>query len=616
MASYVNEAINAVSHPAPYVITHGGVNGDDLDGDGEDDASEDGGGDGDGSNGGKKGGGSNETKASGWRRYLVARNVVGVLLVVAGIYGMVVGLSIRPTAIGTLVWLGLPVAFLMAVANGANDIANSMGTSVGAKALTLNQALLSGAVLEFLGAMTMGQFVSKTISKGVLRTEEFEQNSGLFALAMFSVLVAAAVTTMIATVYGYPISATHSIIGGLIATGLAAKGKAAVDTGGVTKTCVAWVASPLLGMLVAGIFYCIITKQVLQAVNPGKASESAQYVFVTLTVAVASSFILMKGPKQVQVRPYGAAVGVALGIGVVCAVGYYAYHRYQRKNRHQHEIAAPGADAGAKAEAEVGEVGRVAVGGGGGAGAAVAAAAEDGDGDGNLAVRTQSYTTAMGEPSTTSVAESSADQPSAPTAATVATTPTTTSLSTRAAQVSTASAGGGNLALITEARDQLAEISSPSQVPVRFRLPSLGLSPSSSRAESPPDGGRSSPSAHASENAYIDDNEGDDTTINNRTDSDGDGDGDGDGEDPNSTLDADDLARATAEQAAEQPFVPLLVLSALSVAFAHGGNDVGNAVGQSKTPLATENLLEDTDGLRRPPLERGTEQSTSDPSVG
>ena len=33
----------------------------------------------------------------------------------------------------------------------------------------------------------------------------------------------------------------------------------------------------------------------------------------------------------------------------------------------------------------------------------------------------------------------------------------------------------------------------------------------------------------------------------------------------------------------EKPFVPLLIVSALSVAFAHGGNDVGNAVG----PLAS-----------------------------
>ena len=37
--------------------------------------------------------------------------------------------------------------------------------------------------------------------------------------------------------------------------------------------------------------------------------------------------------------------------------------------------------------------------------------------------------------------------------------------------------------------------------------------------------------------------------------------------------------QASRLEAAEKPFVPLLILSAFTVAFAHGGNDVGNAVG-------------------------------------
>ena len=63
---------------------------------------------------------------------------------------------------------------LVAVANGANDIANSVGTSVGAKALTLRQAIFFGLTAEVLGAMTLGSLVAKTISKGVIAPEVFD----------------------------------------------------------------------------------------------------------------------------------------------------------------------------------------------------------------------------------------------------------------------------------------------------------------------------------------------------------------------------------------------------------------------------------------------------------
>ena len=120
-----------------------------------------------------------------------------------------------------------------------------MGTSVGAGALTLTQALVLGSIAEFLGAVTLGSFVSKTISKGlhscsvlyvyclgyfilyfqclvsqccltilsvsqgVIEPESYEDTPDLFSLAMFAVLWGAGATTLLATMFGLPISATH-----------------------------------------------------------------------------------------------------------------------------------------------------------------------------------------------------------------------------------------------------------------------------------------------------------------------------------------------------------------------------------------------------------------------
>ena len=46
-------------------------------------------------------------------------------------------------------WFTGVVAFIMAYGIGANDVANAFATSVGAKAITLNQALIIAAVMEF-----------------------------------------------------------------------------------------------------------------------------------------------------------------------------------------------------------------------------------------------------------------------------------------------------------------------------------------------------------------------------------------------------------------------------------------------------------------------------------
>jgi len=81
--------------------------------------------------------------------------------------------------------------FYMAWNIGANDVANAMGTSVGSGALTLRQAVLTAAVLEFSGALLMGTHVTSTMQKGILLASVFNGKDTLLFAGLLSSLAAA-----------------------------------------------------------------------------------------------------------------------------------------------------------------------------------------------------------------------------------------------------------------------------------------------------------------------------------------------------------------------------------------------------------------------------------------
>ena len=74
----------------------------------------------------------------------------------------------------------------MAYGVGANDVANAMGTSVGARAITIKQAIIIAMIFEFAGAYLAGGEVTSTIRSGIIDVETagFDVNPELLVYGM------------------------------------------------------------------------------------------------------------------------------------------------------------------------------------------------------------------------------------------------------------------------------------------------------------------------------------------------------------------------------------------------------------------------------------------------
>lgn len=172
----------------------------------------------------------------------------------------------------TLFILATLFGVFMAFNIGGNDVANSFGTSVGAGTLTIKQALIVAAIFEVSGAVIAGGAVTKTIRKGIVDLSTITVEPMQFVYIMMSALLAAAIWLLLATKRGWPVSTTHSIIGGIVGSSItlgfvlggADTGLSLVKWDKIGTIAFSWVLSPVLGGLVAYGLYYQIKKYVLR----------------------------------------------------------------------------------------------------------------------------------------------------------------------------------------------------------------------------------------------------------------------------------------------------------------------------------------------------------------
>jgi PiT family inorganic phosphate transporter len=152
------------------------------------------------------------------------------------------------------------LAFYLAWNLGANDVANSMATSVGSKALSMGQALTIAAILEFSGAVLFGQTVSQKLATGVIDVNQFAAMPDRFVLGMLAVLLASGLWMNLATWFGLPASSSHAVVGAIAGFGLVSLGVGAVQWSSLGWISLAWILTPLLSGAIAAFLYFLVLK--------------------------------------------------------------------------------------------------------------------------------------------------------------------------------------------------------------------------------------------------------------------------------------------------------------------------------------------------------------------
>ncbi|PSC75854.1 sodium phosphate symporter [Micractinium conductrix] len=199
------------------------------------------------------------------------------------------------------------LAIFVAYGIGANDVANAFGSSVGAKALTMKQALVIAAICEFGGAVLLGAGVTNTIRGSIANLDYYKSKPDLYMYGMLCAMLATGIWLIVATYLELPVSTTHSIVGAVIGMSMVAAGADSVIWSkekssfpfleGVSVIIISWFTSPLLaGLCGAGLF--LFTRHaVLRRKNSYNKSLWMLPLFTFITVYIGCYYIIQKGPK-------------------------------------------------------------------------------------------------------------------------------------------------------------------------------------------------------------------------------------------------------------------------------------------------------------------------------
>ena len=231
--------------------------------------------------------------------------------------------------------------FFMAWGVGANDVANAMGTSVGARAITIKQAIIIAMVFEFTGAWLAGGEVTSTIRSSIIDIESagFDDRPELLIFGMLSSLLAAGIWLVVASKYGWPVSTTHSIIGAIVGFSVVGISMDSVMWGQVLEIVASWVISPVFSGTIAFLLFLSVEKLVLSKDDPLKYAKKFVPYYMFLVGFVIAMVTLVKGLSHVGLEiTFSQSTFLALAFALLTVlIGIFLLRRLKLTDSDQPE---------------------------------------------------------------------------------------------------------------------------------------------------------------------------------------------------------------------------------------------------------------------------------------
>lgn len=174
--------------------------------------------------------------------------------------------------------------------------------------------------MEFLGAFLLGGNVAAKIMEDITNAELYADMPEVLMFGMMCVLISVAAWLILATIYGLPVSTTHSCIGGLVGMAIVSKGMKAVKWKQVGLVALSWIVSPVTSAILSTIIFVLVRKYILRNRESLKQAFRVYPIIVAFTLALNIFLVLYKS-KSLNlnmsvwlVAAICVVVGVALGL--------------------------------------------------------------------------------------------------------------------------------------------------------------------------------------------------------------------------------------------------------------------------------------------------------------
>ena len=147
------------------------------------------------------------------------------------------------------------------------------------------------AVMEFSGSVSVGSRVADTIRTHIIDEKLYRKDPAVLLLAMMCALVGSSIFLTMATRHGFPVSTTHSIIGGFVGAGTASMGITKIRWGwnGVTQVFAAWIIAPGMAGVIGALMFLTTKRMVLMKPQAAKRAFWSIPIYTFAAVAALTS---------------------------------------------------------------------------------------------------------------------------------------------------------------------------------------------------------------------------------------------------------------------------------------------------------------------------------------